>query len=104
MKRKDAPQMVPGTTTPSKWIPNPNAEAEIHGSIKHLVMSAQNTNLNLPGLTIQNENVTLPPDLMQAYKEFKRDLVLDVVKSYIDENGKLTQSRTQCCCSLAWSP
>ena len=86
------PKMVPGTTTPSKWIPNPNAEAEIHGSIKHLVMSAQNTNLNLPGLTIQNENVTLPPDLMQAYKEFKRDLVLDVVKSYIDENGKLTQS------------
>jgi SNF2 family DNA or RNA helicase len=86
------PKMVPGTTTPSKWIPNPNAEVEIHGAIKHLVMSAQNTNLNLPALTIQNANVTLPPDLMQAYKEFKRDLVLDVVKSYINEDGKLTQS------------
>lgn len=73
------PKMVPGTTTPSKWIPNPNAKDEIHGAIKHLVMSAQNTNLNLPALTIQNANVTLPPDLMQAYKDFKRDLVLDVV-------------------------
>jgi SNF2 family DNA or RNA helicase len=86
------PKMVPGTTTPAKWIPTPNAEAEIHEAIRHLVMSAQNTNLNLPGLTIQDANVTLPPDLMQAYKEFRRDLVLDVVKTYQDEDGKLTQS------------
>lgn len=86
------PKTVPGTTTPAKWIPTPNAEAEIHEAIKHLVMSAQNTNLNLPPLTIQDASVTLPPDLMQAYKEFKRDLVLDIVRTYQDEDGKLTQS------------
>lgn len=86
------PKMVPGTTTPAKWIPTGNAEAEIHQAIGHLVMSAQNTNLNLPALTIQDANVTLPPDLMGAYKEFKRNLVLDVVRSYLDEDGNLTQT------------
>lgn len=55
-------------------------------------MSAQNTNLQLPALTIQDVNVTLPPDLLQAYKDFKRDLVLDIVQTYIDDDGKLTQS------------
>ncbi|MFI9629251.1 SNF2-related protein [Streptomyces sp. NPDC052042] len=86
------PKMVPGTNTPAKWIPTPNAEEEIHQAIAHLVMSAENTTLVLPPLTIQDVNVTLPPDLMQSYKEFKRDLVLDVVKTYLDEDGRLTQS------------
>ncbi|MDH2391632.1 DEAD/DEAH box helicase [Streptomyces sp. HNM0663] len=85
------PKMVPGTTTPAKWIPTANAEAEIHQAISHLVMSAQNTSLQLPALSIQDVNVTLPPDLLQAYKDFKRDLVLDIVQTYTDD-GKLTQS------------
>ncbi|MFG3403726.1 SNF2-related protein [Streptomyces sp. NPDC048142] len=86
------PKMVPGTTTPAKWIPTANAEAEIHQAISHLVMSAQNTSLQLPALSIQDVNVTLPPDLLQAYKDFKRDLVLDIVQTYTDDDGKLTQS------------
>ncbi|WP_405749199.1 DEAD/DEAH box helicase [Streptomyces sp. NBC_01411] len=86
------PKMVPGTTTPAKWIPTANAEAEIHQAISHLVMSAQNTSLQLPALTIQDVNVTLPPGLLQAYKDFKRDLVLDIVQTYTDDDGKLTQS------------
>lgn len=86
------PKMVPGIMTPAKWIPTANAEAEIHQAIAHLVMSAQNTNLQLPALTIQNVNVTLPPDLLQAYKDFKRDLVLDIVQTYTADDGKLTQS------------
>ncbi|MDL5199620.1 DEAD/DEAH box helicase [Streptomyces sp. ALI-76-A] len=86
------PKIVPGTNTPAKWIPTVNAEAEIHGAIAHLVMSAQNTTLVLPSLTIQDANVTLPPDLLQAYKDFKRDLVLDIVQTYTDDDGKLTQS------------
>ncbi|MER6520058.1 DEAD/DEAH box helicase [Streptomyces sp. NPDC001553] len=86
------PKMVPGTTTPAKWISTPNAEAEIHQAISHLVMSAQNTSLQLPPLSIQDVNVTLPPDLLQAYKDFKRDLVLDIVQTYTDDDGKLTQS------------
>jgi SNF2 family DNA or RNA helicase len=86
------PKMVPGTTTPAKWIPTANAETEIHEAISHLVMSAKNTSLVLPGLSIRDVNVTLPPDLLQAYKVFKRDLVLDIVSTYLDEHGKLTQS------------
>jgi SNF2 family DNA or RNA helicase len=86
------PKMVPGTTTPAKWIPTANAEAEIHDAIKHLVMSAKNASLNLPALTIQDASVTLPADLMQAYKEFRRDLVLDLVRTYEDGAGRLTQS------------
>ncbi|MFD4475906.1 SNF2-related protein [Streptomyces sp. NPDC058471] len=86
------PKMVPGTTAPAKWIPTANAEAEIHQAISHLVMSAQNTSLQLPALSIQDVNVTLPPDLLQAYKDFKRDLVLDIVQTYTDDDGKLTQS------------
>ncbi|MEU6263693.1 DEAD/DEAH box helicase [Saccharopolyspora shandongensis] len=86
------PKMVPGTTTPAKWIPTANADAEIHEAISHLVMSAKNTSLVLPALSIQDVNVTLPPDLIQTYKEFKRDLVLDVVRTYTNEDGKLTQS------------
>ncbi|MEU7318446.1 DEAD/DEAH box helicase [Streptomyces sp. NPDC007083] len=85
------PKMVPGTTTPAKWLPTADAEEEIHDAISHLVMSAQNTTLNLPALTIQDVNVTLPPDLVQAYKAFKHDLVLDVVKTYQNEDGQLTQ-------------
>ncbi|WP_240152145.1 DEAD/DEAH box helicase [Streptomyces mobaraensis] len=86
------PKLVPGTTTPAKWIPTANAESEIHQAISHLVMSAQNTSLQLPALSIQDVNVTLPPDLLQAYKDFKRDLVLDIVQTYTDDDGKLTQS------------
>lgn len=86
------PKMVPGTTTPAKWIPTANAEQEIYDAIGHLVMSAQNTDLQLPGLTIQDVNVSLPPDLIQAYKDFKRDLVIDVVATYKGEDGELTQS------------
>ncbi|MEV0443554.1 DEAD/DEAH box helicase [Streptomyces spectabilis] len=85
------PKMVPGTTVPAKWIPTANAEAEIHQAISHLVMSAQNTSLQLPALSIQDVNVRLPPDLLQAYKDFKRDLVLDIVQTYTGD-GKLTQS------------
>ncbi|MFJ7416691.1 SNF2-related protein [Streptomyces sp. NPDC098077] len=86
------PKMVPGTTTPARWIPTANAEAEIHEAISHLVMSSQNTSLQLPALSIQDVNVTLPPDLLQAYKDFKRDLVLDIVQTCTDDDGKLTQS------------
>ncbi|QWF85711.1 DEAD/DEAH box helicase [Amycolatopsis sp. CA-230715] len=86
------PKMVPGTTTPAKWIPTANAEEEIHQAVSHVVMSAKNTTLTLPGLSIDNVNVTLTPDLLRAYKDFRRDLVLDLVKTYLGDDGELTQS------------
>ena len=93
-RRWFTPKMVPGSTTPAKWIPNLGAKEEIYAAIKHLVMSAENTTLNLPGgkPDVQKQNVVLPPDLMQAYKDFKRDLVLDVVRTYQDEDGQLVKS------------
>lgn len=86
------PKMIPGQTIPVDWIPTANAEKEIHEAIGHLVMSAQNTSLNLPELIVDDVNITLPSDLMDAYKEFKNELVLDVVKPYLDEDGKLRQT------------
>lgn len=83
------PKMAPGTNTPSKWIPNPGAEEEIHRAVRHLAMSAQNTELALPELEIEDVEVTLEPDLLEAYKQFKRELVIDVV----DENLRAAAER-----------
>lgn len=73
------PKMVPGTTTPAKWLPNPGAEEEIHQAISHLVMSARNTSLNLPDITVNDVHIRLTADLLEAYKDFKRELVIEVV-------------------------
>jgi SNF2 family DNA or RNA helicase len=73
------PKMVPGTTTPAKWLPKPGAEQEIHQAIAHLVMSAQNSSPSLPKLTIEDVHVRVNPDVLTAYREFRRDLVIDIV-------------------------
>lgn len=86
------PEYVRGTNTPARWHPLPGAEEEIHQAISHLVISAKNTDLGRTEPVVNDVNVTLPADLMEAYKDFKRELVLDVVRPYQDENGKLTQS------------
>lgn len=78
-KRWFDPKMVFGTTIPSKWVPKPNAEKEIYQAISHLVMSAENTTIKLPPVSVQDVNVTLPPDLLDAYKDFRKSLVLDIV-------------------------
>lgn len=85
------PVMVPGTTTPASWVPALGAEEEIHRSISHLVISAENSNLTMPELTINDVNVTLPTDLMQTYKDFKKNLVLDIIRPYVADDGTLTQ-------------
>lgn len=73
------PKMVPGVNAPASWVPNPGAEQEIHDAIKHLVMSVQNTSLQLPELNVEDVPVTLEPELLQAYRDFRRELVLDIV-------------------------
>lgn len=75
------PKMVPGTNTPAKWIPNPGAEAEIYQAISHLAMSATNTSTDKVEPHVEDVNVTLPAPLLTAYKEFKRDLVIEIVKT-----------------------
>lgn len=72
-------KMVPGTTTPAKWITNPGAAQEIHQAIAHLAMSTQNTTITLPPLTIEDNVVVLSPALMDKYKEFKKELMLPII-------------------------
>ena len=74
------PKMVPGTNTPAKWIPIPGAEAEIHQAISHLVMSAKNPAHVRPTAAVEDIHVRLPAPLLQDYRDFKRDLVLDIAK------------------------
>lgn len=82
------PKMLPGTNTPGKWLPNPGAEEEIHQAVSHLAMSAQNTSL-LPDPVIEDVSIDLGPQVLSAYKTFRRDLVIDVV----DENLRAMAER-----------
>lgn len=77
------PKMVPGTTTPSSWMPNPGAEEEINGLIQHLVISAENKSLNLEEPLINDVRVSLTADLMEAYKQFKKELVMDIINAAV---------------------
>lgn len=63
---------------PIQWEPLPGAEEEIYARIAHLVMSTKNTNITLPPAIVEDISVTMTPDEMEAYKDFKRDLVLDL--------------------------
>jgi SNF2 family DNA or RNA helicase len=63
---------------PIEWEPLPGAEEEIYARVAHLVMSTENTSLNLPKATIEDVNVSMTKDELEAYKEFKKDLVLDL--------------------------
>lgn len=64
---------------PTKWVPRPGAEEEIYAAIDHLVMSAKNTSLLMPEKVVEDVFVTLPKEVLESYKDFKRELVLDVV-------------------------
>ncbi|WP_394941165.1 SNF2-related protein [Psychromicrobium sp. YIM B11713] len=88
-RRWFTPKMIPGTTTPAAWLPNTGAEQQIHRVISHLVMSAQNTAVVLPPLTIENIHVKLPVHLMDAYKAFKRELVIDVINEAARRKAEL---------------
>lgn len=63
---------------PVKWEPRPGAEEEIYARVKHKVMSAVNTTIPKPPVSIDDVTVVLDKDTLQAYKDFTRDLVLDL--------------------------
>jgi len=63
---------------PIKWEPLPGAQEEIYGRIAHLVMSTKNTSIKMPEATVEQVNVSLTADEMEAYKDFKNGLVLDL--------------------------
>ena len=61
---------------PIKWQILPGAEAQIYQAIAPYVMSARNVSLQLPPVTRTQVNITLPKDVMTAYRDFARDQVL----------------------------
>jgi SNF2 family DNA or RNA helicase len=63
---------------PIKWEPLPGAQEEIYARIAHLVMSTKNTSIKMPKATVEAVNVSMTADEMQAYKDFKDGLVLDL--------------------------
>lgn len=73
---------------PTAWVPSVDAEDEINHAIKHLVMSADNTELQLPEVTITDVRVSLDPDLKAAYDDFKRSLVIDIVSSQLTDEQR----------------
>lgn len=78
------PKLVPGTTIPQDWLPKPHAESEIYAAISHLVISAQNLTVKLPPLTIQPVSVSLTEDQLHQYRQFRKQLVLDLVTEHTD--------------------
>lgn len=81
------PKMRPGTTVPMKWIPTVDAEADIHHRVRHLAMSAENTTLVMPERKILDVRVDLDEDVLETYKEFRRELVLDVVNEEVHQRA-----------------
>ncbi|WP_257478359.1 DEAD/DEAH box helicase [Acidipropionibacterium jensenii] len=72
-------RMVPGKTIPGHWDPNPGAEEEIHQAVRPIVMSARNVNLRLPELTVEDNRVSLSPQVLEGYRKLRSDLVLDII-------------------------
>jgi SNF2 family DNA or RNA helicase len=56
----------------------PGAAEAIHQLVKHKVMSAENTKIPMPPVSIDDVNVTLDSDTMEAYKDFTKQLVIDL--------------------------
>lgn len=63
---------------PVRWEPRPGAEEEIYALVRHKVMSAQNTKIPMPDVSIDDISVVLDRDTLEAYKDFTKELVLDL--------------------------
>lgn len=74
----------------AKWKPRPGAEEEIYARVRHLVMSAENTKIPMPEVSVEDISVVLPSDVLDAYKQFTRDQVLYLASPDEDNPGTLT--------------
>lgn len=63
---------------PVAWEPRPGAKEEIYARITHLVMSTENTNIDMPEKLVQEISVSMTKDELEAYKDFRKNLVLDL--------------------------
>lgn len=74
---------------PVKWEPLPGAEQEIYRRVRHLVMSVENSSIPKPPVSVDDMFVRLPAPVLEAYKDFKREQVLDLVVR--DDTGNKSQ-------------
>ena len=63
---------------PIVWEPKPGASEEIYNRVAHLVMSTENTSITMPKTTVEDVNISMTKDELDAYKDFKKNLVLDL--------------------------
>lgn len=68
----------------------PGAAEVIHELVKHKVMSAENTTIPMPDVSIDDVNITLDADTMQAYKDFTKQQVLELADPDPKNPGTLT--------------
>ncbi|HEU5223115.1 MAG TPA: DEAD/DEAH box helicase [Candidatus Lumbricidophila sp.] len=64
--------------TPRKWELLPGAEEIIHQRIQHLVLSAKNDSIPMQPITFEQVDIPLPQYAQSAYREFKREQVLEL--------------------------
>lgn len=62
---------------PVSWKPRHGAREDIYARIRHLVMSAENTEVPLPEVCVDDVSVTMPQAARKRYKKFKRDLIIE---------------------------
>ncbi len=74
---------------PVKWEMLPGAEKEIYQLVAPFVMSAQNASIPMPQFSIDTVNVTLPRDVMDAYKEFVKERVLELASPHPNDPSRL---------------
>ena len=80
------------------WDLKPGAEARIHEAIKDLCIAVE-SEAALPECHHINELVTLPPEAARLYREFERDLIVEIDDEEIEaaNNGVLAGKLLQIC-------
>lgn len=80
---------------PIAWEELPGAKEEIYARIQHLVMSTENTSLDMPEKNLIEINVSMTPAEMVAYKAFKKDLVIKLLAANPNDPPLLVVAQNQ---------
>lgn len=89
-----------------KWIPKAGAHAEAHKLLQPAVRFAISDCIDLPPCTVQARDVELSPEQGKAYKEMKKDLVLQAAKGPITaaNEAALRLKLLQIACGCVYGP
>lgn len=64
-----------------QWKELPGSQEKIEQRIADITLTLRSKDwLNLPDTVVEDVEITLPPDLAQRYREFERELVLEIHK------------------------